>query len=412
MQLLQDVITYIRRIVKTANNDQLSDNLIIDYINRFWINDVDARLQLFDLKTKYQFQTQPGVDQYNMPLYSNQTQPGNQVIGMYPVYQGFLGPAYIKGLQVPFYTLKSTFTSIFPNVQNNVIVGYGDGTTGPYNLNFNIGNYNTTPVNPPLQAIVRGHVDISGIIAYSNAFGGNQDPILVSNAAISGNQAFIQTVPTTSINSGVFISTVDSTGANMIIADSGQFLESNINFGLLMEVGNAPLGNLPLTGGPAPNYSVTQNTVNYLNGSVTGLYFPRAVPAGVAITAQYTFLACGYSRAILFFNNTLTLRMPPDRQYLVELDAYLTPAAFLNTSQALPFGYMAEYIARGAARKILSDTGDVEQFNFYEPLFREQEMLVWKRSQRQFTATRTPTIYAQDQNVTGINGTYMGISGY
>ncbi len=56
---------------------------------------------------------------------------------------------------------------------------------------------------------------------------------------------------------------------------------------------------------------------------------------------------------------------------------------------------MAEYIARGAARKLLSDTGDVEQFMFYEPLFREQELLVWKRSQRQWTATRTQTLYSQ-----------------
>ena len=57
--------------------------------------------------------------------------------------------------------------------------------------------------------------------------------------------------------------------------------------------------------------------------------------------------------------------MPPDNQYLVELEAYLSPAAFMSTSSALPYAYMAEYIARGAARKILSDTGDVEQFQFY-----------------------------------------------
>ena len=56
---------------------------------------------------------------------------------------------------------------------------------------------------------------------------------------------------------------------------------------------------------------------------------------------------------------------------------------------------MSEYIARGAARKILADTGDVEQFAFYEPLFKEQEQLVWKRSQRQFTSTRTNTIFSQ-----------------
>jgi hypothetical protein len=53
----------------------------------------------------------------------------------------------------------------------------------------------------------------------------------------------------------------------------------------------------------------------------------------------------------------------------------------------------------------LADTGDVEQFNFYEPLFKEQETLVWKRSQRQFTANRTQTIYSQGVNQgQGFNG--------
>lgn len=88
------------------------------------------------------------------------------------------------------------------------------------------------------------------------------------------------------------------------------------------------------------------------------------------------------------------------------MDAYLSPAAFLNSSSAIQFAYMSEYIARGAARKILSDTGDIEQFQFYEPLFKEQELLVWKRSQRQFTATRTGTIFSdlQSQNTTNANG--------
>jgi hypothetical protein len=67
------------------------------------------------------------------------------------------------------------------------------------------------------------------------------------------------------------------------------------------------------------------------------------------------------------------------------------------------FAYMSEYIARGAARKILADTGDTEQFAFYEPLFKEQETLVWKRSQRQFTANRTGTIFSDLQGQTNFN---------
>ncbi len=126
----------------------------------------------------------------------------------------------------------------------------------------------------------------------------------------------------------------------------------------------------------------------------TNVYFNTAIPAGMPINAQFYYIQPGLPRAILYYNNIVTLRNPPNTQYQVEMDAYLTPAAFLNSGSAIQFGYMSEYIARGAARKILADTGDVEQFQFYEPLFLEQETLVWKRSQRQFTSTRTQTIYS------------------
>ena len=63
MNLLKDVIIYIRRIIKSPSNNVITDDLIIDYINRFWIMDLSARMQHFDLKTKYSFQTVPGIDQ-------------------------------------------------------------------------------------------------------------------------------------------------------------------------------------------------------------------------------------------------------------------------------------------------------------------------------------------------------------
>ena len=138
MNLLSDVLTYIRRIIKSPSNAVISDNLLIDYVNRFWIMDVDARIQLFDLKTKYSFQTTPAVDQYNMPLYDVQTQPGGQSIGMFPVYQGFTGPVYVNGIQAQFYTEKSLFFNAWPNyVQYLQNLGTGDGiTTGPFPLSF------------------------------------------------------------------------------------------------------------------------------------------------------------------------------------------------------------------------------------------------------------------------------------
>lgn len=382
MNYLRDIITYVRRIVKTPSNASLSDNLIIDYINRFWMMDVDARLQMFDLKTQYQFQTTPGVDQYNMPLYNVQNE-GGQTVGMYPVYQGFTGSAWINGVQVPIYTQKNLFYNLWPDVAQNLgAVAQGDSTlgggTGPYTLTFPILPFNSSPINPPVQGLLRGHVDIQGIIATQN----NIDPPIGTT---------INTlIPSTSILPRVYITSTLADGSNVVVQDSGQFLAGNTNYGLLMTPGPAPFGYAALPGG----YSITSNTINYFSGVAT-VTFPVAIPNGVNINVACLLFQTGLPRAVLYYNNTLTLRSPPDSAYLVVLDAYLSPSAFFNTDAAIPYGYMAEYIARGAARKLLSDTGDVEQMQFYEPLFREQEALVWKRSQRQWTATRTETIYSQ-----------------
>jgi hypothetical protein len=374
MNLLQDIITYVRRIVKTPSNAALSDNLIIDYINRFWLLDMDARFQLFDFKTTYRFQTVPGIDQYNMPLYPIQIEPGAQQISYYPVYQGFLGPAWVNGIQVPFFTTQGGFFNIWPNyiqALNNSF--FGNGTSGPYPL--------TTPYFPALA----GHVDMAGVIAGNNAVGAQvpADP-LVGNAP---NAA----VPFTSVYPAVYITTQDENNKTLVVTDSGQFMPTPNS------AGNMQLG--MLIGNVAGGWSATNNVINYTTGQIYVTFgennTPVPINADIPINIQSYYIQQGIPRAILFYNNVLTIRPPCDVSYLIELDAYLSPAAFLASSQAVPFAYMSEYIARGAARKILSDTGDLEQFQFYELLFREQEMLVWKRSQRQFTSTRTPTIFSE-----------------
>lgn len=415
---MQDIITYVRRLIKSPSNALITDSLLIDYINRFWIMDVDARIQLFDLKSKYQFLTQPGVDKYNMPLYNVQIQPGGQNIGMYPVYQGFTQTAFINGIQIPWQTQVNQFYNIWPNiVQNLGQIGIGNGTAGPYTLQIPIIG-SPAPPNPPLNSLTRGHVDITGIIALGNSFGINMDPPIVSSAQAVGTPTIpssIGVVPITSVDSQVFIYGLGSDGNNIVVSDSGQFLAGAINYGLLMQRGTPP-GGVGTTGFPVPNanaplsggYSTTLNTINYLTGAIS-VTFPAPIPMGNNILAQCFYYQTGLPRAILYYNNTLTFRTVPDQQYLVEIDGYLTPAAFLNTGSAIPFGYMAEYIARGAARKILADTGDIEQFQFYEPLFKEQETLVWKRSQREWTSSRTESIYSQGFGQgAGFNNNYGG----
>lgn len=402
MNLLSDIITYVRRLIKSPSDAQITDSLIIDYINRFWIMDVDARMELFDLKTSYQFLTQPGVDRYNMPLYSIQNEPAGP-ISFYPVYQGFKGPCFVNGIETSFHTQRETFDNIWPNyTQTLVQAGTGDGSSGPYTLNLPFVSQFSNTVNfPYTSGIIRGHVDMAGIIAT----GTNQDPPLAISA---GNINYITQIPVTSVQPAVYFTSTSSTGANIVLCDSGEFLSTNVNCGLLMNPGPAPFGNTAITQPGGNIYTATQNTINYITGVAQDVYFPTVIPDGMPINASCVFFELGLPRSILYYNNTLTLRAPPNTQYVVNLTAYLTPAAFLSTSQAVQFSYMSEYISRGAARKILSDTGDWEQFDRYEPLFREQENLVHIRSQRQWTATRTQTIYSQGTNQ-GSSGNNFGL---
>lgn len=410
MNLLNNVITYVRRKIKSPSNASITDDLIIDYINRFWINDFSGLVETFDLKKKYQFITTPGVDQYNMPLYDLQTEGSTnpQSINFYPVYQGFSGPAYVDGVEVSFQTEQRYFLRNYPTIMNySQIIVTGENKAGPYTLQLPFGLGIPQPLNPPYSCILRGHVDISGVIAT----GVNQDPPLVSSTEILANSPFIQTIPTTSVFSSVYFTSIAADGSNIIVADSGQFLQDNQNYGLLMQPGNAPKGNLPLNPSSTPgnpSYSITQNTINYLTGVATNVYFPEVIPAGVNITATYSAYQTGLPRMILFYNNIITLRVPPAQQYLVELEAYLSPAAFLNGADPIQFGYMAEFIACGAARKIMADTGDVEQFQFYEQFFQEQKKLVQVRSERQWTKTRTQTLYSQGSNQWGMGSGGMG----
>jgi hypothetical protein len=317
-------------------------------------------------------------------------------------------PAYVNGIQIPFYTEQGSFWNLWPNyVQFLNPAAVGNGTAGPYTINLS-----QFPAIP-------GHLDMTGTIASWQATSITSDPIF--DDVIPQNPSGTNIIPFSSFDSGVWFTATDSAGNNMCVQDTGIFLSTGSNsnlYGLLITQQSTTPSPTPgqyLTANPynyatfnttgsggSTGYTTTTNVVDYTTG-VAYVTFPNIVPTGASINAQSQFFQQGLPRSVLFYDNTLTIRPQPDISYLVQLTAYLSPSAFLQSSNSVPFAYMSEYIARGAARKILADTGDIEQFQFYEPLFIEQEILVWKRSQRQFTASRTATIFSDLQGQTNFN---------
>ena len=217
MDLLNDVITYVRRIVKTPSNASLSDSLIIDYVNRFWIMDVDARIQLFDLKTKYQFETIPGNLDYNTPIYTVQTEQEGNDIYPYPMYQGFSMPCYVNGIQVPFLYSERLYWKIWPNYLQSLNPSIvADGTAGPYTFQL------------PFFPAIPGHISLYGIMtAGTLAFPAPQPAGLNPFIDPPFLQTFNPNYPVTSLSPGVYITGTGNDNNVYTITDSGQFLNEH-----------------------------------------------------------------------------------------------------------------------------------------------------------------------------------------
>lgn len=403
--LLSDIITYVRRIIKQPNQEDVSDQTITDYVNRFYIYDMPARIQLFDLKTTYNKELFPNIDQYNAPV---TYLPSGQVI---PTFNSYLVPAYIDGYQIVMQQSRDQWMKLFPNRMENGQFGLGTGVNGPYALTLD---------NTP---IIRGHKDqniqpnalltatisnvtpgASTVITAINTFSVGQFVNIVGVTGIAGGInggpfVIIAATPTTFtiplatagaytgggtatafvvgneglLTSGVFVTAQDASGNTLVAQDDG---EGNL------------IGDVAPTVLPTP----PSNTVNYLTGQIS-VNFAQPIPAGTSINVQFIPYTPGRPQAVLFFDNTFSFRPVPEKPYLFQIDAYYNPAAFLNTADSVPYRWMAEYLARGTARKILTDYGDAEQLAFYEPYFREQENFVLRRTYRQTANTRAASIY-------------------
>lgn len=328
--ILSDVIAWVRRIVKTSSGQALTDQTIGDYINRFYVYDMPARIQQFELKRQYTFETVPNQFQYQLPRAKDSN--GNEL--EYFQYQLIKDPMYCDGVQMGLYFSNDQFYKIYPEFVNNQILAQGDGTTSV--------EAQTLSRFPILNGVVD---DFGHLTPY------------------------------------VFITALDSSNQQMYVVDdgNGNLIQTDSSFQYAPDGISDPI----VTG-----------TVDYVNGEISDFDFTSAVPNGNNIEFQTSPYSAGRPRICLFFNNIFKLYPVPDRAYKIQCDAYITPAQFLDTEDAVRFAYMAEYIARGAARKILSDVGDLDQFQFYEQFFKEQENLVLRRTSRQNALMRTPTIFS------------------
>ena len=89
---------------------------------------------------------------------------------------------------------------------------------------------------------------------------------------------------------------------------------------------------------------------------------------------------------VLYYNNELTFRGPPDQDYLIKMAAYQVEIQITNG--LLDQDYLYRYICYGAALDIFSDFGEMDKWREVWPAFQRYRALVYSRTNSQYQNQR------------------------
>lgn len=100
---------------------------------------------------------------------------------------------------------------------------------------------------------------------------------------------------------------------------------------------------------------------------------------------------------VLYYNNELTFRGPPDQTYRIRISAYKIDYSFAggtNTNAGsiladVPQAYLTRYLAYGAALDILSDYNEMDKYNEVFQVYRRYRGQVLARTWQQYESQRT-----------------------
>lgn len=100
---------------------------------------------------------------------------------------------------------------------------------------------------------------------------------------------------------------------------------------------------------------------------------------------------------VLYYDNSLTFRGPPDQSYQVRISAYKIDYSFdggSNTNDGsiltnVPKSYLTRYLAYGTALDIFSDYSEMEKYNEVWPVYRRYRAQVMARTWNQLQSQRT-----------------------
>ncbi len=344
----------IRRLTASASEAALSTTDIDQYINTFYSQDFPYGIKIDQMRSVYTFFTEPYRDRYPMDVNYN---------------QGVRAPMYVEGIQGSFYKDRQQFYALWPRFPTLFHPINGDGVTTAFAF--------TIPAPFLSREVVLGGVDVNGNPITVNDDGNGNLQLQVPNPVTSVPVQFNPPITNPAIPGMKNLNTANP-GLN------------NVNTQTLDPF------SVPYPGGIG--------TVNYVSG-VFAINFPVAPAAGTQMTLWISQYQTGRPYSLLYWNNEITIRPVPKLIHKIEVETFLTPCQFMEITDVPILNQWWQYIAIGAAIKVLEDRQDMDGVQNLSILFDRQEGLVLERQGVEELFTPNTTIFnSVTPAVGGVNG--------
>lgn len=92
---------------------------------------------------------------------------------------------------------------------------------------------------------------------------------------------------------------------------------------------------------------------------------------------------------VLYYNNELIFRGPPNQEYRIQIQANMIEAVLTSPSDEITNSYFWRYVAYGAALDIFSDYGEMDKYNQTFPSFMRYRSMMYARTNQQYANQRT-----------------------
>lgn len=146
------------------------------------------------------------------------------------------------------------------------------------------------------------------------------------------------------------------------------------------------------------NSGLSIGTINYVTGAYN-ITFATAPASGQAVNVQSLPYQPAMPTALLYYGNQFTLRPVPDQPYQIIMNVYQRPSAILDTDDNPSLNELWQYLAYGAAKKVLEDRNDLDTVQLILPEFMNQEILAMRKTIMLLRNERSSTIYTQQSGL-------------